>query len=48
MDKNIPPCAAKGKFPYPHRNLKEVAFDKWRREGKRVAPFKTWLVTYHG
>ncbi len=48
MEKNLAPTAAKGKFPYPHRTLHEVAFDKWKREGQRVAPFRQWVEMYHG
>jgi len=50
MQNDLPPTAAKGKFPYPHRDLREVAQDAWFAEKSYHyrLPFFKWLETYHG
>ena len=50
MSKHLPPTAAKGKFPYPHRDLHQVAYDAYMRHPRarwRIT-FADWLATYHG
>lgn len=49
MSKHIPPTAAKGKFPYPHRDLRQVAYDTWRRTGQHWGvSLADWMEHYHG
>lgn len=50
MEKNLAPSAAKGKFPYPHRTLHEVAYDRWATRPRAIkhVKFADWLEAYHG
>jgi len=50
MKHDLPPTAAKGKFPYPHRNLESVARDAYRFRPQHEAhlQFKVWVRRYHG
>ena len=50
MDKQIPFTAAKGKFPYPHRNLDQVARAAYyhRPQSEAHLQFVVWKRRYHG
>jgi hypothetical protein len=50
MKHDLPPTAAKGKFPYPHRTLAQVAHDDYVNRPARLwrLSWLQWKRRYHG